>query len=471
MVAAMPAPHSRRTCIPFRLTCCFGFALLTAGWFLFFFSAASSNFPDPAAAVATTGAGTRQNEASTPESGVSAELVDQDRLRGELLEQLGVKAWHTWGYRGQGIKVAILDSGFAGYRAHLGKALPDRVVTKSFRFDGDLEARPSQHGILCGEIIHVLAPEAELYFANWEPERSTQFLEAVRWAREQGARVLSCSVIMPSWSDCEGHGPTHEALTRLLEPSADRPEGLCFASAGNTAQRHWSGPFRDGGEGQHEWARGITGNTVSPWSSERVSVELCSGPGASYELIVHDGTTNRESGRARTPAQGKRCCAVVAFNPQAGHTYRVEVRLAAGKPGTFHLVVLGGWLEHVTSRGSIPFPGDGPEVIAVGAVDRDGRRWAYSSCGPNSSRPKPDFVATVPFPSSWRMQPFSGTSAAAPQAAALAALHWSRNPAWSADQVRSELRSSAQRLSRREHDDETGYGRIHLPTLAEWDRP
>jgi subtilisin family serine protease len=388
-----------------------------------------------------------------------------------LLEQLGVKPWHAAGYLGRGVKVAVLDSGFAGYRAHLGKALPDRVATKSFRFDGDLEARPSQHGILCGEIIHTLAPEAELLFANWEPERSGQFLEALQWAREQGARVVSCSVIMPSWSDGEGHGPAHEALTRLLGPGEDRTDGLCFASAGNTAQRHWSGPFQDGGDGRHEWARGMTGNAVTPWGSERVSVELCSPAGASYELAVLDVTVNREVGRARTPARGERCCAVVAFNPLSGHSYRAGVRLAGGKSGAFHLVVLGGWLEHTTSHGSIPFPGDGPEVIAVGAVDQDGRRWAYSSCGPNSSRPKPDFVATVPFPSSWRAQPFSGTSAAAPQAAALAALLWSRHPGWSADQMREALHSAARRLSGRDHDDETGYGRIHLPPLARTDRP
>jgi hypothetical protein len=430
-------------------------------------SPAPSSKPIVRDSLGTPGAtGTRRAEASTQEAGITADLQDQEELRAELLEQLGVKPWHRSGYLGRGVKVAVLDSGFAGYRAHLGKALPDRVVAKSFRFDGELEARDSQHGILCGEVIHTLAPEAELLFANWEPERPGQFLEALKWAREQGARVVSCSVIMPSWSDCEGHGPVHEALARLLGPGNGLSDGLCFASAGNTAQRHWSGSFHDAGDGLHEWDRGITENVVTPWGSERVSVELCSPPGASYELIVHDEMTKREAGRARTPAKGERGCAVVAFRPASGHSYRASVRLAGGKPGMFHLVVLGGWLENSTRYGSIPFPGDGPEVIAVGAVDRDGRRCAYSSCGPNSSRPKPDFVATVPFPSSWRAQPFSGTSAAAPQAAALAALAWSRNPGWTADQVREALRSAARRLGGREHDEETGYGHIHLAATS-----
>jgi hypothetical protein len=164
-----------------------------------------------------------------------------------------------------------------------------------------------------------------------------------------------------------------------------------------------------------------------------------------------------------------RGCAVVAFLPERGHDYRVSVRRVEGSPGAFHLVVLGGGLEHATSHGSIPFPGDGPEVVAVGAVDRDGRRWSYSSCGPNSGRPKPDLVATVPFPSAWRAQPFSGTSAAAPQGAALAALVWSRYPEWTAAQMREALRAAARRLGSSEHDDETGYGRLHLP--GTFDRP
>jgi subtilisin family serine protease len=87
----------------------------------------------------------------------------------------------------------------------------------------------------------------------------------------------------------------------------------------------------------------------------------------------------------------------------------------------------------------------------------------YSSCGPNSRRPKPDFVATVPFASTWRSKPFTGTSAAAPQAAALAALVLSRHPDWTPAQVREALRRAAVDLAPPGHDDETGYGQLRLP--------
>src|SRR6266542_176992 len=93
----------------------------------------------------------------------------------------------------------------AASRSHCSTRASEATV-RSFRNDGNLEARDSQHGILCAEVLHALAPEAELLLANWEPDRPDRFLDAVRWAKEQGAKIISCSLIMPSWSDGEGGG-------------------------------------------------------------------------------------------------------------------------------------------------------------------------------------------------------------------------------------------------------------------------
>jgi subtilisin family serine protease len=399
----------------------------------------------------------RAAAASTPDS-IPGAQSQGELSRAEILERLGVPAWHRAGHKGKGVTVAVLDTGFRGYKQQLGKALPAKLTVRSFRPDHDLEAKDSQHGILCAEVFHAIAPEAEMLLANWDTDDPNTFLDAVRWAKEQGARVLTCSVIMPSWSDGEGGGPVHEALKEVLGA-----EVLMFASAGNTAQRHWSGEFRGGRDACHEWARGGRWNGVRPWGSERVSVELCARPGGDYEVTVEDATTDRTLGKSETRHDANRDCAVVRFWPQAGHAYRLKVRLVRGNGGSFHLVALGGGLEHATAPGSVPFPGDGAEVIAVGAVDAAGKRWSYSSCGPNSAQPKPDLSATVPFPSAWRTLPFSGTSAASPQAAALAALVWARDPRESAATIRAKLRDAAERLGTGKHDCETGFGRIRLP--------
>ena len=374
--------------------------------------------------------------APAPPAPASVEQAAPDGLgsiespsRQQHLERLGLPAWHERGYRGQGVKVAILDSGFRGYRAFLGKGLPSTVTTRSFRLDHDLEARDSQHGILCAEVVHTLAPQAELLLATWEPDSPRAFLDAVKWARSAGARVISCSLIMPGWSDGEGGGPVHQALRRLLGSGTGADDVLCFASAGNTAQRHWAGRFRPDMIGRHQWQPGQPCNELTPWGTERVAVEIYGPMHIAYELQVYDRGTL--VGSARLGADPKqRGRAIVGFEPAVGAAYHVCLRGPTATPldQTFHLVVLGGNLEHATAPGSIAFPGDGANVYAVGAVDAQGRRISYSSCGPNSPRPKPDFVAMVPFPSQCRERPFAGTSAAAPQAAGLAAVLLSRQP-------------------------------------------
>src|SRR5207244_3182662 len=104
--------------------------------------------------------------------------------RAHHLSELGVDRWLSAGATGRGVKVAVLDSGLRGYKDQLGKALPAKVSVHSFRKDGNLEARDSQHGVLCGEVIHALAPDADLLFANWEEDDAETFFKAVRWARE-----------------------------------------------------------------------------------------------------------------------------------------------------------------------------------------------------------------------------------------------------------------------------------------------
>src|SRR5262245_60680091 len=89
----------------------------------------------------------------------AAASADVARDRARLLDRLGVDRWHAAGARGQGVKVAVIDSGFRGWRTFLGRALPGHVLARSFRLDSVLESRDSQHGILCGEVIHTLAPD------------------------------------------------------------------------------------------------------------------------------------------------------------------------------------------------------------------------------------------------------------------------------------------------------------------------
>jgi subtilisin family serine protease len=390
--------------------------------------------------------------------------------RDKILARLGIAGWHRAGQRGKGIKIAVLDSGFKEYRSFLGTALPRQVQVHSCRPDGDIEARESQHGILCAEVIHAVAPDAELLLVNWDTESPANFLEAVRWAKAQGAKVLSCSLIMPSWSDGEGGGTVNHELRKILGDKSAAGSLLFFASAGNTAQRHWCGQVQCDAAGYHLWSDGHRNNSITPWGNERVSVELYGPCCANLELQVYELGTGKVVGKSVASCSCSPCgspCATVRFLPQPGSRYYARIHCGAeyhnDKADPVHLVVLGGGLHYTTTCGSIPFPAECPGVVAVGAVGSDGARLAYSSCGPNSCLPKPDFVAEVPFPSLWRDRPFSGTSAAAPQAAGLAALVWARHPTWTAEQVNQFFRTIARDLGPKGHDVETGHGLLVLP--------
>src|SRR5262249_35765892 len=185
--------------------------------------------------------------------------------------------------------------------------------------------------------------------------------------------------------------------------------------------------------------------------------------GPKYALEIVDGTENQVIEASLAYTGPDRNTLTARVQPETGHKYRVCVRLLGGTPGPIHLSSLAAWLEHPTASGSIPFPGDGAEWVTVGAVDANGSRAPYSSCGPNSPRPKPDVVAPVPFPASLRGRSFSGTSAATPQAAGLAALVPPRYPDSSPATVPAQLLKSCRDLGPHGHDAETGFGLIRLP--------
>src|SRR5262249_6279202 len=153
----------------------------------------------------------------------------------------------------------------------------------------------------------------------------------------------------PSWSDGEGNGSVHERMSQLVGPGSSPQDVLLFASAGNTAERHWSGPFHDGGGGYHEWVASEREKLITPWGSNEVSVELCWQPGPSYELTLLDAVTGGVVGRTATYHDSGRCCAVARVLPESGKQYRVRVKQTGSRAGSFHLISLGGGLRYATA--------------------------------------------------------------------------------------------------------------------------
>jgi hypothetical protein len=349
--------------------------------------------------------------------------------------KLGVVRWHAAGYRGNGVKICVLDSDFAGYRAELGQTLPGRVTWRSFRRDGSLETPRSGHGLRAAQVIHSLAPGAELFFANWDPDSPQQFLDAVRWAKTQGVRIINCSITSAAWGDGQGGGPLHARLERLLGNGNAVNDPLFFCSAGNMALGHWVGLCAPGHSGLHEWKPGVIDNQLIPYGQMPIKIAILHKPGNVYEILVTEGG-DREVIARRVSESGNLASAGLSFTPRRNARYWLRVRLVRGKASRFHCVVRYADLAITTDGDSVCcFPADNAAVVTVGASNWAGKRDATSAWG----RSKPELIAPVPIPGAGTAPSFGGTSAAAPQAAALAALLAESQPRWTAAQLRQAL--------------------------------
>ena len=113
----------------------------------------------------------------------------------EALDDMNVDAWHAAGIQGDGVKVAIIDGGFIGYESLLGTDLPTTVTPKNF-VDGEADPGDvdtgTEHGTACAEIIHDIAPEAELYLIKIGTNLDLE--EAALYAIAQGVDIISTSL-------------------------------------------------------------------------------------------------------------------------------------------------------------------------------------------------------------------------------------------------------------------------------------
>jgi subtilisin family serine protease len=403
-------------------------------------------------------------------------LVESQGLAGMRVPQF----WSRF-HEGDGVRVGILDVGFARYEQRLGSELPAHVVAHSFYDAGsgpDITGGNVDHGTACAEIVHDVAPGAELYLVN--AGTVEEMRQAVTWLVEQGVEVISHSIAWPLGGG-DGTGPIHD-LVRLA-----RDNGVTWVNAsGNFAQGHWSGRWRDAnqdrildvdslGNQAILLPAGGGGSDISAWLtwdrwpfSTDLEFEI--------ELIAADGRTILAS------SQNDWSDYPYAFRPLdlananlAGATIRV--RCIRGTPeGRFLQVTRtdNGDLapESRVPAGSIAMPADSPDAIAVGAYSwSDGSLESYSSYGPTlDGRAKPEILGPDGVETSVLSGPFRGTSAACPHVAGAIALLLGAGPRGGlfdarpdAAQVKGFLRREAAPLDHPAPAGSTGWGRARLP--------
>lgn len=393
----------------------------------------------------------------------------------EGLERIGAAALQRAGVRGRGVKVAVIDLAFNGYRSN--PELPAQAIAevRSFRADGRVEdpADPSgAHGTACAEIVLDVAPEASLHLYAVGTE--LDIAAAVDWAVLRGVDVISMSLGTAA-APGDGTGFLCDVV------NGARSRGVLFVvSAGNYGQGHYEGRFADAdGDGWHEFAAGDevldlgyleAGTPVElvltwddwPYSAQDYDLYLV-GPGGVVAYSV-----NAQAG-SFPPLECISCEA-----PYSG-SYGVAVaRYAATRPVRLELFSFYEDLaEYRVPEGSLTSPADAAGALAVGAVNWiDDSLKDYSSRGPtNDARTKPDLAAPAGVSTlSSRPLAFEGTSCAAPHVAGAAALLKSADPSLAAAGLQQELESLALDLGPPGRDNLYGAGSLRLAVPAQGPR-
>ncbi len=394
---------------------------------------------------------------------------------------------HRRGIKGRGVKIGILDFGFGRYHELEQRGLvPTPKVAKQFGKTADW-AVGTVHGAACAEIIHAMAPDAELYIAmvgdgnggasSGEINAAAEFLES------QKVDIISFSG--------GGHGGPHDGrdiMDKMVEKAA--AQGILWVNAaGNEGASHWAGPAQD--KNNDGWI------DIGPKGEPGLAVQApnCGQPQCQVSLLI---TWNDWGPNPLTPSAtedidaflftydastGNATQVAQSVNPQQGRGAPQEFVSYNGPPGQIYLLALRP--THVTKPvrvhvfsvspsqmfpvvpgGSIGIPGTSASALTVAAIDvTNSKLETYSSQGPtDDDRVKPDISAPDNDISAAYTKDqagrFRGTSAACPHASGMAALIKQMNPSANLPGFRQSMIATARMLGATVPNNETGFGLI-----------
>ena len=318
------------------------------------------------------------------------------------------------------------------------------------------------HGTACAEVIHDVAPGAELFLAAANSQ--TETMEAIEWLESQGVQVISMS---KTWFAGSMDGTSD--LDRFIEQSAGRGVTWVIA-AGNFAESHYLGEFSDpDGDGYHEFSEGNELLQIYPEESVTLALNWDDWQvgDQDYDLYLLDGDQNvvaSSENRQNGPDSGAYELINASELDPEGTYYAAFYAYRATRPAQLNFFVMHGKVEGTMPETSISMPAESGSVLGIGATHWETDELEpYSGQGPTlDGRLKPDLAAPSVVSIAASENPFNGTSAAAPHAAGAAALVLEAYPDFTPGQVFDFLESRAVDLGTEGPDAQFGYGRLWL---------
>ncbi len=428
-------------------------------------------------------------EVTPPINETSSLAARATPIVGEEVAKTRADVWHAAGITGNGVKVGIID--LFGRNIWDAAEAAGEVPTPAGIFcrlnDQDCGASlfdllpNAEHGTAVAEVIHEMAPGAELYLAT--ALTAGEYTAAVDYFASQGVTVVNNSNTAYYDGPGDGTGLRAEVVNHAVSLGM-----TWFNSAGNSAGdddndgKYWRGQWTDAdGDGWLEWT---TGKEVMPFFCSGANGLRWSDWGAAnptdYNLYVWDtaddiGTTTFKAKSEEKQTEGAdpvENYGMLTCTTSSDVDF-LAVALIDGGNGTsgdvLEFMVLGGGLLYWQN----PYSASGPYSdtasgggLAVGAIDPPAGSTIgdYSSRGPtNDERTKPDLSAAAGMVS-LSYGHFPGTSAASPTAAGAAALVLESGLATTPSQVKDYLLSEAVVDRGASGTDNTyGAGELRLP--------
>ena len=399
----------------------------------------------------------------------------------EGVERIRAQVYRSGQFGGRGTKVGVIDIGFVGVPSLQGRGeLPNlhpRDFTREGIYEtGSLSERASVHGSACAEIVHDVAPDAEIYLykvndiCTWELAKDA--------AIQAGLDIVSVSLSFPVTGFGDGTGLACEIVDDAFQNNV-----LWVNSAGNYAQKRISARLSDpDGNGFHNFSRDIE---IVKLNGVRVDSEIEAWltwnewplTSNDYDLLLYkigtDGSADLVAVGDTKQLQSRPVEHLVHTIREAGsYGFAIWGESFAGATH-FKLFSENHDLDGTVSfTGSVSTPGDARGALTVGAMHH--RQWTtgpiadYSSQGPTfDGRIKPDLVAPAGVSTiSYGTEGYDGTSAASPHVAGAAALLKSSDPVhYNARNLYDALVGSTVDMGDWGPDNVYGHGRLDMSLL------
>ena len=297
----------------------------------------------------------------------------------EGASRIGALANHSAGVKGQGVKVAIIDGGFKGADQLVGQDMPGFWW---YDHTGEgIYAGEIVHGTACAEIVHDVAPEAELYL--YKVGDLLDLENAKDRAMLDGIDVISHSEGFLT----DGFGDGRGFSCNVVNDAADN--GILWVTvAGNSAKSHYSGLWSD--KDSNDWHNFAPGEELLTFKAEegsviRVNLIWDDWPitDQNYDLYLYfrNSSGDWEEVAKSTNIQdsgGDPVERIDDYTVKESGIYGIAVRSLDAQPKRMRIWSTHDFIDYSDAKNSITSPADARGAMSVGAIHHRAEleRWS-----------------------------------------------------------------------------------------------